>query len=427
MLQIENFQLPEEKYYRQRIESHPAIKKLEELFPDIWGKRGGSSILTQWRREGVRITRASRPDVIDAIVDTLNMFGSGNIKFEVFAGRSGESFFENAEVILEGNQVVFIFLNEILAKLKANELRSVTGHEVGHFLLGHTQATIHAAVLQIARYCDSGQLDPKTMEVVNADEDIQVLLDLSYILSQVQELSADRIGLLISRDFESAVIGEMKLAAGQIGDKYSIADYLEQADPVTDEDDWVIRTHPCGPQRCKALKLFYESDLYRQAIGAKGGESISSFSKTLSQLIPLLGLNDYRAASKIISIDDYVLELILMDLVAYADNKMSKKEQQIIGRYIPASCREEVFDQYRNVIAKTEKEPAVIGSYFLLASQRDSRWKTKMIKRFIAIARADRKIKQEELDLITDLAERIDAKGQCAKQFRIEFGFDPFE
>ncbi len=44
----------------------------------------------------------------------------------------------------------------------------------------------------------------------------------------------------------------------------------------------------------------------------------------------------------------------------------------------------------------------------------------------IKIVKSVRRMRQEQLDIIADIAEEIEAQDECREQFMKEFGFDPF-
>jgi len=99
--------------------------------------------------------------------------------------------------------------------------------------------------------------------------DDKVLIDLfidASIVSQLQEFSADRIGLFVSRDLESSITGLVKLARGYVGDKIDINRVIESAKKAPPDGDDIGQSHPFPAHRAWALQEFYESDLFHEAV-----------------------------------------------------------------------------------------------------------------------------------------------------------------
>lgn len=443
-LNINDFRLPEELAVYTKIKDHPGAKKLEILFPEIFQQQEQpeTSFLqkNQLIKEGVRITKSSRPDVIETFEKSFSMFREKQ-QFEVFTQKNlSES--ENATVFIENGLPIFVFMHDILRTFTQNEIKSVIGHELGHFLLGHTLRNDELVRVGLALS------RAKELEILNNHPDlldlilyVNISLDdegnikyLGGILPQLQELSADRIGLLVSRDLQSSITGLVKIAGGSFSDTINITEYIDAGKrELRLEADDIYLSHPYGPKRSWALQFFSETDLFKKAIGMQGGKPISEISKILPEIVPfpedeIIKQSPIEAPMKI---QDYILQLYFFNGVAWADGKLTPSETKVITQFVPPTLRDEVFQKWNDLNDDSESKSDeynenISKQYFADASPKDSRWKTTLIKRMIKVARANRRVTDEELDEIAAICDLIDAKNECSKQFLKEFGYDPF-
>jgi len=129
------------------------------------------------------------------------------------------------------NECIINFSSEIIKLLDFEELKFVSGHEIGHFLLGHG--------------------------LVHRNEN-----EINVFNKKYQEISADRIGVVCVSDINYAYKALIKLATG-LGEDYirfDISEYLSQLENINlalGEDP--RNTHPSILVRIKAIDLFYEN------------------------------------------------------------------------------------------------------------------------------------------------------------------------
>jgi hypothetical protein len=418
MFNAEEFRFPEERIYEQKLKEHPALPKLRRKYGEFWQECDPELELACLRREGLRLTPTSFAGLFVAIDNVKTRFGITK-QVEVFASRDNNEAGENAYVFEDGDTIVLNLLNGLLPKLTTEELTGIIGHEFGHYLLSHWDNQDKFSLLNLS------ERDSPVWIGRGPSQDVIDLLAFANLLSQVQELGADRFGLVACGSLDASVLGQAKLAAGFVGDSYSIADYLDQAEPVTDEIDLVMRTHPIGPNRCKALKLFSQSETYRKAVGEVGGTPLSDFQKELPSIVPLYGIVEYDSGSKTVlseeALREHLLELSLVHIVASGDNKVTPAEVRVGTEFIPESCREAVLDRFLQGPEVTQ-DRAAAAKLYEEARGKPSDWKKTMVERFIRIARADRKVTEGELATVLALSERIGALEECAEVFRREFG-----
>jgi hypothetical protein len=182
--------------------------------------------------------------------------------------------------------------------------------------------------------------------------------------------------------------------------------------------------------------MFSETDIYKNAIGEQGGNPISEFSQILPEIIPFpedeLNLRPLiRPEGRSTSIEDGVLEILLYTMVALSDGKETPAEEKIITEFVPVKLRQEVMTKWealnKDLDSKSDKDvDKYLKEFYAEAAKNDKNWKAKVVMRMIKVARSDRRIYDEELAKIAEIAEAIDAKKECSKQFLKEFGYDPF-
>ena len=99
------------------------------------------------------------------------------------------------------DRCVLRFSSSLIELLGREELLFVIGHELGHFLLGHSRSLV-------------GQ--EKSVEL--------------YIQRRAQEISSDRVGLLTCQSLDHAINAMMKLASGLGGDhlRFDVSTFIRQ-------------------------------------------------------------------------------------------------------------------------------------------------------------------------------------------------------
>lgn len=433
-LNINDFRLPEEVEYAEAFKSNPGIKKLEKKSPQIVpeAQSDKSQLLNRLNKHGVKITKSTSSEIIGNLENSFLLFGQKIPKYDVFAIKNlGAEIFpelseepikdENAMVLQDNEIVIILFVHNILNTMTEEEIKSVIGHEIGHFLLGH--GLVNIAV---------GALDAMEESEIMRSNDLVDLFVSGHLLVQLQELSADRIGLIVSQDLESTISALAKFTGGLIREKLSVQDYIKQAMEAPLEPDDFRELHPYHPHRSWALAEFYESDAFQEKIlGKEGGKPLSEFSKLLPRIIPLpVEANSKSTLSledKPWGVDDYLLEELLCGTIAWADNKYTPAEHKTITKFVPLAMREEIFRRMDEINSKTGKElDKIIDEAYKKAAQKDTRWKAKVVKRMIKVIKADRRVSKSELSWLAKIVGAIDARSECRKQCLKEFGYDPF-
>jgi len=169
---------------------------------------------------------------------------------------------------------------EYINILEDLELLDLLGHEIGHAVLDHVQNKFLLAedmfyeVEAWERDMTSRVLDKQEQRELEVARDALELLDPAFLarcrrLARLQELSADRIGLLCSRDVAASLVSHMKELTGGLSSKfinYDAASILRQLDELDaldrDAIDLFDGTHPITAVRMKSLMLFAQSESY---------------------------------------------------------------------------------------------------------------------------------------------------------------------
>jgi len=219
----------------------------------------------------LRLTRTMAPTVADALRECCERIGFDQ-PVEVFV--RPEPLF-NAFCVKDARGLIVIGLSShLLESFTPSELQFVIGHELGHAAYDHFEIPMP----HIARMRDfAGRIVSQA-----------AALDL-FCWSRAAELSADRIGLICSRDPDAAATAFFKLASGIASPSIradldafaaqvdSLASTPEARAHPRDEDDTLdcFATHPYSPVRVRALVAFAKSAKFASATRAEKGCGIA--------------------------------------------------------------------------------------------------------------------------------------------------------
>lgn len=169
---------------------------------------------------------------------------------------------------------------EYINILEDAELLDLLGHEIGHAVLDHVQNKFILAedmfyeVESWEHDMTSRVLDKQEQKELEIARDALELLDPAFLarcrrLARLQELSADRMGLLCSRDLAASLVSHMKELTGGLSSKFinydatAILRQLDELDALDrDAIDLFDGTHPLTAVRMKSLMLFAQSESY---------------------------------------------------------------------------------------------------------------------------------------------------------------------
>jgi uncharacterized tellurite resistance protein B-like protein len=425
-LTVESFRLPEERFVLQAMPMLPGTRKLQCIFPRLFETEPLPDVVQILTRKGfIRLGVFPKHQTVkEAFDEAFQMFGRSDEPFEVFIGR--EYACENALCGHDGERPVFQFLDGILGLMNDGEVRSIVGHEVGHFLLGHVFNPHLWPFFVLYDAAKRGELPRPVFENLVSDPDIGYAFTFAHCLSQLQELSADRIGLLLSGNLQTAASAFLKLEIGYDPKGIDLASYLRDHFVPAAPEDWALR-HPDAAKRCMMLSHFEQSELFRSAIGCPGGKPAEAMSEFLRQVVlipappPVRPEPDYDPAFGF-GFDDRLILLFCMERVAQADDSVSPSERSIIDRAIPKGLRELAPAQLTALQKEAGDGKDASDVLFDIASAKSPRWKSGLLRKLANVVKADRKIKEDELTVLCEIADRIGARKQCEKVAEDCFG-----
>ena len=161
------------------------------------------------------------------------------------------------------------------------ELKSVIGHECGHV---HNDHVVYLTALHYLRTM-AGMFLPWIVA--------PAMLALSG-WSRRAEITCDRAGALCCNDVEVSTRALAKLALGstKLYEELNLEAFLDQYEEGqagVGKFTEISSSHPWLPKRVKALRVFAESKLYRDAVGLDGGLSMEEIDEKVHEVIKVLG------------------------------------------------------------------------------------------------------------------------------------------
>lgn len=118
------------------------------------------------------------------------------------------------------------------------------------------------------------------------------------------------------------------------------------------------------------------------------------------------------------TLDDYLLELILMDTIAVAGDCVAPDAERVILRFLPAGLYERIMARYDALSDdRDDNNPALLKPWLGLAASKSSRWKRKMVARFLCILAAGGAVGDAELAEVAALASAMGARRECRQVF----------
>ncbi|MCC6874895.1 MAG: M48 family metallopeptidase [Sandaracinaceae bacterium] len=161
------------------------------------------------------------------------------------------------------------------------ELKFVIGHETGHIQNKHV---VYGTALQVL--------------LQTAGLFVQWLIQPAVVALQAwyrrAEVTCDRAGLLCCKDLDAASRSFLKLAVGSHKlypemDVEAFLDQHQEGQASVGRMQEVFASHPYLPKRIHALRIFADSALYRQAVGAgETGLDMDEVDKRTSEIIQIV-------------------------------------------------------------------------------------------------------------------------------------------
>lgn len=181
------------------------------------------------------VSKEVTPGLNESIEFVLERFGAPRESVHAFVYSSPEI---NAQCFTgQASECILRFSSALVDILDRHEFEFVVGHELGHFLLSHTQARAD-----------------------NASDSIEF-----HIQQRAQEISADRLGLIACDSLDVAVRALMKTVSGLTSEhlRFDVGAYLSQLRKTTgSSNESSVATHPSIIVRCRALMWFSVNDTF---------------------------------------------------------------------------------------------------------------------------------------------------------------------
>jgi hypothetical protein len=124
------------------------------------------------------------------------------------------------------------------------------------------------------------------------------------------------------------------------------------------------------------------------------------------------------AGSRDAQLDRYLLELILIDSLAALDPRRGGMAERVVERYIPRPLYERVLERY-DCLACDGDEPDVLAHWLHRAARQDTRWKSKMILRFMHIVCVEGRLTEAGMADVAELARAMAAERECRRLFSL--------
>ncbi len=300
-------------------------------------------------------------------------------------------------------QIYIMLTSGILEKFTNEELQFVIGHEIGHFLMGH-----HRWPIQMILQIGAGRLSP-----------VQAMKLYSW--KRNAEISADRIGLLCSKNFEAVSNAFFKLSSGVTDSslEFKVSEYIDQfkdlraemvadnngAEESIDPQDW-YSTHPLSPMRIQALELFRQSETYHTLIGQDGGTiTEGEMEKEIKAVMSLMEpsyLNDNSELST--TVQQFLF--IAGYAIAAANGVVEDSEVESLGSIVKA----ETFSTLLPKVTSKSVDELMHMAYEeakVLNLHMNAMSKLNIIKDLSVISYADGSIDEEEVQVLYGISQML--------------------
>ncbi|MCC6524884.1 MAG: M48 family metallopeptidase [Polyangiaceae bacterium] len=180
------------------------------------------------------------------------------------------------------NDDSFILVHSALVDhLSDEELLSVIGHECGHI---HNNHVVYLTAMRFLTDMAGRFLGWIVLPALVALQ----------AWSRRAEITCDRAGLLCSGDIKVSTRALAKLALGsnKLYEELNMEAFLEQYEEGKEGIGKIteyLASHPWLPKRVKALRVFAESQLFRERTGGSGGLTMDQVDQEVHGIIKVMG------------------------------------------------------------------------------------------------------------------------------------------
>ncbi len=296
------------------------VESIREINESEAAKRGRRRLLAR----AMRLTpNISRP--IFEIVERCRSSLSLKIPFDLFVVQ--DRMF-NAGILapVDGKYSIY-FTSGLLENFTPDEIAFVLGHELGHALFHHHDVPVDLLASNYGHV-----VSPKDIIRMRSWQ-------------RAAELSADRAGLLCSRDFKSASQAFFKLSSGITSStfNFTVSEYMEQYSDLVkyiqessaDKMEEFYSSHPLSPIRLRALDLFSQSAVFRE-LGGKSANDSLAFDQMESEIRAFMSMMEPDYLDDKSELAAQICEFIFNTgvMVAKSDGQVDPSECEALGQLL---------------------------------------------------------------------------------------------
>jgi len=370
-------------------------------------KNMDQGVREQFLKKGIRLTERLSPRIY-GIYDDVSRRLEIPFEAEVFCLPSNTV---NAYAVLEVRQKQRYFMIGLTAAalemLDDGELKSIVGHELGHFLFGHNRMNALITLDQFGN--PAGTVLPPLGD------------SLFFRWQKKAEISVDRAGLLASGDFAASSTSLLKATFG-LSEKnlnIDIDALLGQVEEIKDRPEMmeeVFASHPLLPIRLKALRLFAQSGKAKRAGFPVKGRALSD--KRLEDGVDELMELTRRHPRK--PLDEAIMKVIALGgaLVLGADGDVTDPEVKVLLRILHQWFTDEPEEQI--VTSRKEIEKRLPNAAKVIRKEGDPPHKNFVLSRLADVALADGSLLDAEGSKILEIAEMMGIPSKTAYSILVQ-------
>ena len=274
--------------------------------------------------QALKVSEAVTPSIYEALSTVCERLCIANQKVTAYVQASSKA---QAQCISHSFESCLVILSsELVSLLNKEELEFVIGHELGHFLLHHTQE------LQ----------GPESKE--------------RYLHLRAKEISVDRLGLWACRDLNVAMRAIIKTLSG-LDDKllrFDLTGFLNQIEKIDTKIDnqESFSSHPSFLLRAKALLRFSLSHEYQMWANGLSGSSLKEIDNLIREDLNLYIDSHFREETNKIGMTigfwTWVLSIV-------KKGSFTKEDQELIS----SKFSQEKKEKLRNLLQELSTGEAV--------------------------------------------------------------------
>ena len=347
-------------------------------------------------RQSFELTNKSSPYISNLLNQCIHSIGSEHFKkYDVRLFLNSDQTL-NAACSKYKNSIVISLNAGCIKSLSDDELKFVIGHELGHAIFDHHDLPAYGI-------CNNRGISPsKTIKLMD--------------WSRRAEISADRVGLLCTKDKFSAKSALVKLSTGGIFDPFiqideeSFLQQLELSKEIDPNDcDLSYSTHPLSPLRVSAISLFSAAlNNNNHEANILNKKMLSTVNQDISNLLETHFVEETKEKSS----DDFQIFVILYVALQDANledlSKDKSTQEELLAIY-------DLFDELKiKEFLKSSSSATFFSNLFKsivkMSEEFSSQPKTKkcnLIEKAIAIARADEVLSSKEKKALIEICDLI--------------------